>query len=333
MIFGDSIWNRIKIPLWISMTVGISFYVYHFIIGFQKSKAQQHKEKVIRVTQSHDALKSQIGPHFLFNSLNVLSGLVDENPEKAQEFIADLAHVYRYVLDQKDKDWVPLSEEISFAETYLELVKTRFENGLDVIIQPDLKDSEMLIAPLTLQLLLENCVKHNAISPKNPLCIRIYQEADQLTVENNLNPKKSFGERKGTGLVNIQNRYSSAQKNVEIQKNEKTFIVKIPLLTQNLIRMNQQNQFTEEEMRQAREEVRERIGFFGNLIAYILVCGTFVVINLTQGGYFWAIWPIIGWGTGVIFHGLGVFVFGRKGSGNSWEDRQARKLLEKRKNS
>lgn len=316
----------------ISLVIASFFYIYFYLKHKFDKKSAQQQEKVIRVTQSHDALKSQIGPHFLFNSLNVLSGLVDENPDKAQDFIADLAQVYRYVLDQKDKDWVPLSEEIHFAETYLELVKTRFENGLEIIIQPDLNDSAWLIAPLTLQLLLENCVKHNSVGAHHPLQIKIYTENAHLVVENNLNPKKTLSNRKGTGLQNIQNRYQSIGKNLNIQKTTHQFMVSVPLLTQNQIKMNAQQQFTDEEMRLAREEVRERIGFFGNLSAYVVVCSVFVIINLWQGGYFWAIWPIIGWGTGVLFHGLGVFVFGKKSvDGNSWEDRQARKLLERRK--
>lgn len=330
-IFGETTWERVKVPLWISMTVGIGFYIYHFIAARQKSKLKEQTEKVTLVTQSHEALKSQIGPHFLFNSLNVLSGLIDENPFKAQEFIAGLAQVYRYVLDQKDKDWVKVSEEISFAENYLDLVKTRFENGLNIEIEEGLRDSEALIAPLTLQLLLENSIKHNSVSAHKPLHIRIFSQNNYLVTANNLNPKKTLGERTGTGLKNIKGRYHEAGENIYIEQTENQFVVKIPLLNQNLIKMNQQYQFTEEELKSAREEVRDRWGFFGNLAAYIIVCSVFVIINLWTGGYFWAIWPIIGWGTGVFFHGMGVFVFGKKaGRAGSWEEEQARKLLEKR---
>ena len=329
--FGENFWEQIKSPFIISLIIGASVYLFHFIVAYQKSRLKQQKEKVSQITQSHEALKSQIGPHFLFNSLNVLSGLVDENPAKAQDFIADLAQVYRYVLDQKSKDWVELTEEINFAKNYIDLIHTRFENGLEVEIDESLIDIDALIAPLSLQLLLENCIKHNALSEQDPLRIRISKEKDYLIVENNLNLKRVLSHRKGTGLENIKNRYASVGYHVEIDKSATSFKVKIPLLNQNLIQLNTQHNFTESEMRMAREEVRDRTAFFGNLIAYILICSIALIINIQNGGYLWAIWPIIGWGTGVLFHGLGTFVFNKNYNKTySWEEEQARKLLEKR---
>lgn len=330
--FGGNFWEQIKFPFIISLIIGASVYLFHFIVAYQKARLRQQKEKVSQITQSHEVLKSQIGPHFLFNSLNVLSGLVDENPAKAQDFIADLAQVYRYVLDQKSKDWVELTDEINFAKNYIDLIHTRFENGLEVEIDESLSDIDALIAPLSLQLLLENCIKHNALSAEEPIEINIYQKDNFLIVKNNLKLKRIVSERKGTGLQNIISRYQAVGEQVDISKNQNEFIVKIPLLTSNIIIMKTQTNFTEEEMQKATEEVRDRMGFYGNLIAYVVVCSIFVIINLNNEGPFWAIWPIIGWGTGVIFHGLGTFVFNKNYNKTySWEEEQARKLLEKRK--
>lgn len=213
----------------ISFIIGIFFYALFYINAIFNKKTKEQEKTINNVTQNHEALKSQIGPHFLFNSLNVLSGLVDENPDKAQDFIADLAQVYRYVLDQKDKDWVTVSEEIDFAENYLELIKTRFENGLNINIQEDLNNSELKIVPLTLQLLLENCIKHNAVSKEKPLQIEIYTKQNNLIVKNNLNPKRQLIEREGTGLKNIQKRYNIIEKEVSITKTKTDFMVSIPL--------------------------------------------------------------------------------------------------------
>ncbi|MXV38083.1 hypothetical protein GO491_05245 [Flavobacteriaceae bacterium Ap0902] len=214
----------------ISMIIGAFFYILFYIKAkFEKESAKQ-ETKINQVTQTHEALKSQIGPHFLFNSLNVLSGLVDENPDRAQTFIADLAQVYRYVLDQKDKEWVPVAEEIDFAENYLALIKTRFEDGLHVEIEEGLMISELQMAPLTLQLLLENCIKHNAISKEKPLEIKIFKMNKTLIVENNLNPKKVFQEREGTGLNQIKQRYAFIDQEVKVTQSQDRFSVEVPLL-------------------------------------------------------------------------------------------------------
>ncbi|MGI9527897.1 MAG: sensor histidine kinase [Weeksellaceae bacterium] len=234
----DGGWDRLSqmdlsffiTALIISFSIGGFFYSYFYLKAMFDKKSAKQEAKITQVTQSHEALKSQIGPHFLFNSLNVLSGLVDENPDKAQKFIADLAQVYRYVLDQKDKDWVSVAEEIQFAENYLALIKTRFENGLDVEIEENLKTSELQIAPLTLQLLLENCIKHNGISKEKPLEIHIFRFNDTLVVENNLNLKKVFQEREGTGLNQIKQRYAFVNKKVKVMKDDQKFRVEVPLL-------------------------------------------------------------------------------------------------------
>jgi LytS/YehU family sensor histidine kinase len=162
-----------------------------------------------------------------------LSALIDEDTDKAQDFTIGLSKVYRYVLDQKNKDLVSLSGEIKFAETYLNLLKMRFEDSLEVDISDEAKTTEAKIIPLSLQLLLENAVKHNKVSEQFPLKIKIYIEAEYLIIENNLQPKidSRNQNRNGIGLENIQSRYELfTNQKCEILKTEQIFAVKLPLL-------------------------------------------------------------------------------------------------------
>lgn len=325
--FGPTLWDRIKIPIWISLTIAIIIYIVQFIRHYEKRKLHTQEVKTLRVTQSHEALKSQIGPHFLFNSLNVLSGLVDENPEKAQDFIADLAQVYRYVLEQKDKDWVPLSEEISFAENYLELIKTRFENGLNIEIQPDLKTSDLRIAPLTLQLLLENCVKHNAISAAEPLNILIYSENDRLIVENNISPKKTFQQRKGTGLQQIMSRYDRLKTKPEIEKTDKIFKVKIPLITENQLHKLQAMNYTENEIAHATKIIKLKKEFRNNLLYIGLGMVFLLIVNiLTWNGFPWVLFPAAGGAISLLIQYFQIYFLEREKT----EEQQLQEYMEAR---
>ena len=231
-LIGEHFWQQLKGPLLFSLTIGTGFYLVNFIQAYRREKAKAKDQALNKSQRSNEALQSQIGSHFLFNSLNVLSGLVEESPKKAQSFIADLAEVYRYVLDQSEKDWVSVKEEIKFAKDYLSLVKMRFENGLEIHIQEELKHSEKLIAPLSLQLLLENAIKHNAVSSQKTLKIGIEEREGFLVVENNINPKKLLNKREGKGLQNIMNRYEIINKKVIVSDNGKTFRVEIPLINQ-----------------------------------------------------------------------------------------------------
>jgi len=217
----------------IAFVVTLAFHAFYFYKALQDAKL---KEKTFE-SESHsakfDALKNQLDPHFLFNSLNVLSALIDENPVKAQDFTVGLSKVYRYVLDQKHKDLVSLNEEITFADTYLNLLKMRFENSLSVKIDDDISKIEAKIIPLSLQLLLENTIKHNRISEKNPLSIKIYLDKNHLVIKNNFQPKveSEHQKRNGIGLDNIKSRYKLfTDEKCEVLKSENIFAVKLPLL-------------------------------------------------------------------------------------------------------
>lgn len=220
----------------IAFIATLAFHSFYFYKALQDVKLKEKTFESKSNSAKFDALKNQLDPHFLFNSLNVLSALIDEDTEKAQDFTIGLSKVYRYVLDQKNKDLVSLGGEIKFAETYLNLLKMRFEDSLEVDINPNSKTIEAKIIPLSLQLLLENAVKHNKVSEQNPLQIKIYTKGDYLIVENNLQPKidSRKPERNGIGLENIQSRYELfTDRRCEIIKTDTTFSVKLPLLQLN----------------------------------------------------------------------------------------------------
>lgn len=182
----------------------------------------------------YEALKNQVSPHFLFNSLSILSSLVHIDAELSEKFIDRLSRAYRYILEQKDKDTIPLRTELDFISSYSFLLKIRFENKFDVKVTISDEDAEKYrVAPLTLQLLIENAVKHNRMSAKDPLLVTILIEEDYLIV---LNPIRNRNDNEkvsstGIGLSNIINRYSLlTDKPVQVNSTHGTFLVKIPLL-------------------------------------------------------------------------------------------------------
>lgn len=178
-----------------------------------------------------ETLKSQLNPHFLFNSLNVLSSLIKKDSEKAQNFVDEFSSVYRYTLDVIEKPVVELREELDFAKSYLYLQKIRFDNAVITEITVDASKLNYLVPPLAVQTLLENAFKHNRASIENPLCLKIYNEDDELVIVNNLQPKIKGSDSKGVGLSNLNKRYELLGKETPLfSVTEKEYIAKIPLL-------------------------------------------------------------------------------------------------------
>jgi sensor histidine kinase YesM len=175
-------------------------------------------------------LRAQVNPHFLFNSLNTLSSLIYQDQEKAGSFVRELSDVYRYILENRDRELVNLQKEMEMARSYINLVQLRFEKNL--IVQIEVEElQESSIAPLTLQMLIENAIKHNIISAKKPLTIKIFTENGFIVVQNNLQPKNQVEYSSKLGLKNIKNRYGYlTEKEIEIIENESEFKVKIPLI-------------------------------------------------------------------------------------------------------
>lgn len=177
-----------------------------------------------------EALKQQVDPHFLFNSLNTLAGLVGDN-EPAQEFLGSLASVYRYVLLSKDHATVPLSQEMAFVDDYLHLTAIRFGAAVRVAIHLAPDASRQHVPPLVVQLLIENALKHNAISAKAPLLLTIHAAGDVLSVRNSLHRKTVLAQPTRQGLQNIVARYQFiTDRPVLIASGETEFEVRLPLL-------------------------------------------------------------------------------------------------------
>jgi len=190
------------------------------------------RSEKLKVQAQLDALKNQIDPHFIFNSLNTLSYLISMDQGKAKLFNDTLAKVYRYILLNKEKDLVQLKEEIEFASNYFYLLKIRYQTGLSMIIKMDnIITEDYLIPPLSLQALIENAIKHNHFSEKIPLAIEITIAEDEIKVVNQKNVKKYDIQSSKIGLSNLDERYSLiVNKNISIIQTQDIFTVLLPIL-------------------------------------------------------------------------------------------------------
>ena len=178
-----------------------------------------------------ESLRAQVNPHFLFNSLNTLSSLVYESREKAEAFIRELSDVYRYILENRGNELVEFGKELEVARSYIYLVHLRFEENLNINVDVDESYYNQLIAPLTLQLLIENAVKHNIISQRKPLMVNVFIENQHVVVKNNLQRKTSKEYSSQLGLKNIRSRYSFlTDQNMEVIETTEEFIVKVPII-------------------------------------------------------------------------------------------------------
>lgn len=177
-----------------------------------------------------EALKSQLNPHFLFNSLNTLSSLTLSDPVKARESVRQLAKVYRYVLENRQIDIVPIRQEVEFLKCYVDLLETRFGSALQVSITV-LNDLNTFVAPLVLQILVENAIKHNIVSIKNPLRVSIFTERNTVIVLNNLQPRATKPFSAGLGIESIVTRYRHiTTEPVSVSSAGNLFTVKVPLI-------------------------------------------------------------------------------------------------------
>jgi two-component system, LytTR family, sensor kinase len=205
----------------------------YFYNRWKSSILEAEKLKRETIQSQYETLKNQVNPHFLFNSLNTLITLIPENPQMAVSFTQHLSALYRYILQTKEWEVVTLAEEMKIAEAYIFLLKARFGNNLTVQINIPLQDLSLFVPPLTVQLLLENAVKHNIISADKPLHILIYsQHSNWVVVENNLQKKLTPSpDSTQTGLANIINRYKLlCAQSVEVLASLTSFTVKLPLL-------------------------------------------------------------------------------------------------------
>ncbi|GAA4466647.1 hypothetical protein GCM10023189_49080 [Nibrella saemangeumensis] len=188
--------------------------------------------KKVNLQSQLDSLKTQINPHFLFNNLNSLSSLITTDARQAEEFLDELSSVYRYLLQQNNRDLCPLIDEINFIKAYFHLLKTRYGDGIFLEVDVENRYMHYLIPPLTLQVLFENAIKHNIIATSQPLTIRLYTREGNLYVENNLQKKKLAVPSSQIGLQNIMMKYQLlAQSSVLVRDDEEKFLVGMPLIT------------------------------------------------------------------------------------------------------
>lgn len=200
-----------------------------FLLNWKQTEIDAEKARRESAVARYDSLKNQVNPHFLFNSLNALTNLVYEDKDKAVSFIKQLSQVYRYVLESADKELVSIEEELDFLKSYIFLQEIRFGQKLKIALS--INDKKGLIAPLALQMLIENAIKHNVISENNPLLVEVYEEEKYWTVKNKINIKTNLEESIGKGLKNIQERYGYVSDLPVMIKNEKGyFTVSIPIL-------------------------------------------------------------------------------------------------------
>ncbi|MFY0600671.1 MAG: histidine kinase [Cyclobacteriaceae bacterium] len=219
---------------WFVPAILVTFVISTFMHG--KAFLREWKQAAIQAEQfkndslksKYESLKNQVNPHFLFNSLNALSSLVYDDQAKAVEFIRNLSQVYRYVLDKKDLELVPLEDELSFLKNYVFLQKIRFGDNLKLDL--DLQSKEGMIPPIALQILIENAIKHNIVSESKPLTIEVVVTDLHCQVSNNIQEKLEK-DSTGIGLSNLKSRYDFlTDRQVEITNSEVEFIVKIPVL-------------------------------------------------------------------------------------------------------
>lgn len=218
--------------LFVALIFNITYLNIVFIRYKRSADLTEEKIKKESILFQYESLRNQIDPHFLFNSFSVLNTLIQTNTELATQFLNKLSELYRYVLDNKEKDIINVENELKCLDAYLFLMKIRHENCIYFSVNIDDDILKQKVPTMSLQMLIENAIKHNSFNEKNPLKIEITQEDDTyLVITNRLNSRKTSKISTGIGLKNIQNRYAHYTSNkVVIQKTETHFIVKIPLL-------------------------------------------------------------------------------------------------------
>lgn len=224
------------VPIWVVATrltmASLIFAVFQQALKMTKQQESLYAQNLLlqteRLKSELETMKQQINPHFLFNSLNTLIDLIEEDQKKAVGFVRVFSNLYRVVLQSSRQDFVFLEDELTFLNDYWELLKIRF-NGA-VRLQVDIPDElrKVLIPPLSLQLLIENAVKHNQATNDNPLRIEVFETRDTLVIQNNINPKPFVSYSEGLGLVNLQKRFSLLLAPIEYGEYENMFRVILP---------------------------------------------------------------------------------------------------------
>lgn len=233
--YNPSSRSRIILPVIIVSTMIMAIYeAIYFYIRLKKAIREEERAKQAVIQTQLDTLRNQAQPHFLFNTLNTLRDIIEQNPKvEAIEFVDKIADVYRFILESGNAHLIPLRDELKFARSYVHIQSERFGDNLNV--NWGLSDAFLnrMIVPMSLQLLLENAIKHNTISKAKPLCIEIAIKKDYLTVTNRIQPKSTQLPSTKLGLKNITERYALiSSRKLEVEKKDGKFSVALPLLNQ-----------------------------------------------------------------------------------------------------
>jgi sensor histidine kinase YesM len=230
------LYNPLKLTLTYALLINLLFHLLHAVAYYMEryKNKQLEAEELLRMhTQAElQSIKSQVNPHFLFNNLNVLSALVLKQSQDANHFIEAFSNVYQYILRNQEKELIDLQQELDFLEPYIYLLQHRFPNSIQLNIQIAAEAKQLQVVPVALQMLVENAIKHNIVSPQQPLQIHITSsDKKQLTVANNLQPKRNKAASGNVGLANIDQRYAiTTGKHIEVQNDGQQFSVSIPLI-------------------------------------------------------------------------------------------------------
>jgi sensor histidine kinase YesM len=209
-------------------TIYESFYLF---LRLSETALESERFKKESIDAQYQNLTSRLNPHFLFNSLNTLTAIVEEDSKKAVAYIRELSIVYRYVLNSHKSTWIDLPAELKFTQSYILLLKMRFEDNLRISLDICEKHINYYILPMTIQLLIENAVKHNEISESHPLEIEIFCDEEKLVVSNKKQKRNIMPSTTKVGLHNISERYKFlVNKEVIIEEGNDSFTVKIPLV-------------------------------------------------------------------------------------------------------
>lgn len=230
----EIIFSGLLVYLFINLAANGGLIGNHFFLEWKKSLIRQERLEKEKAEVHFENLKNQLNPHFLFNSLSSLNSLITENPELASQFLKQLSKVYRYLLENNHTDCVALETEVNFVQNYISLLKTRFGKGLEVEMVKSPDFSRLKIIPVTLQILIENAIKHNITYEDRPLKISVYIEDGYLVVKNNHQPKTRVEGSNKKGLDNLSALYHyTTGKEVIIENTNGEFTVKVPLIDES----------------------------------------------------------------------------------------------------
>lgn len=235
VMWAAAAWPRYVFPLVMALLISLVLHSRSFLLSWREALVKNERLQKDMALAEAESLRQQLDPHFMFNALNALTSLVEDEPKVAVRFIRQLSLVYRYVLDARGRDVVPLQDELAFAESYLFLQRIRYGEALEVTMpSPAAVPPQAVVPPLSLQLLIENALKHNVATAAQPLQLRIEldEAGHRLRVTNTLRPRRvAPAESTGIGLPNLQGRYRHlTPEPVQIERGDTEFRVTLPVL-------------------------------------------------------------------------------------------------------